>query len=132
MHAGGDARPRRVAVRAASLLGRSLGACPPAAPTAELVAKEGGHFWLPSQVAAMARRDARSAAARRLLEAAVRGPGWGAPEDVLRLLPGPAFDVAQSAGEAGLPAERPAPPRPPPTGMPGRAGRPGLSMWRPV
>ena len=52
----------------------------------------------------------------RLLEAAVQGPGWGAAEDVLRLLPGPGFEVVQAADEAGLPVERPAPPRPPPTG----------------
>ncbi|KAK9844079.1 hypothetical protein WJX81_004070 [Elliptochloris bilobata] len=52
----------------------------------------------------------------RLLEAAVRGPGWGVPEDVLRQLPGPGFEVVQAADEAGLPVERPAPPRPPPTG----------------
>ena len=46
----------------------------------------------------------------------MQGPGWGVPEDVLRLLPGPGFEVVQAADEAGLPVERPAPPRPPPTG----------------
>lgn len=47
----------------------------------------------------------------------MRGPGWGVPEDVLRQLPGPAFEVVQAAEESGLPVERPAPPRPPPTGV---------------
>ena len=43
----------------------------------------------------------------RLVEAAVKGPGWGVPEDVLRLLPGPAFEVEQALDDKGLPCERP-------------------------
>jgi hypothetical protein len=37
----------------------------------------------------------------------VKGPGWGVPDDVLRLLPGPAFEVEQTCDENGLPIEKP-------------------------
>ena len=43
----------------------------------------------------------------RLVEGAVKGPGWGVPEEALRLLPGPAFEVEQAIDEQGLPIERP-------------------------
>ena len=43
----------------------------------------------------------------RLVEAAVKGPGWGVPEDVLRLLPGQAFEVEQALDDKGLPCEKP-------------------------
>ena len=43
----------------------------------------------------------------RLVEGAVRGPGWGVPEEALRLLPGPAFEVEQATDDKGLPVERP-------------------------
>ena len=52
----------------------------------------------------------------RLVEGALRGAGWGVPDDVLKLLPGPAFEVVQAADDSGLPVERPAPPRTPATG----------------
>ena len=52
----------------------------------------------------------------RLVEGALRGAGWGVPDDVLKLLPGPAFEVVQAADDSGLPVERPAPPRSPATG----------------
>lgn len=41
------------------------------------------------------------------MEAAVKGPGWGVPDEVLRLLPGPAFEVQQTNDENGLPVEKP-------------------------
>ena len=37
----------------------------------------------------------------------MKGPGWGVPEEALRLLPGPAFEVEQAADDNGLPVERP-------------------------
>ena len=43
----------------------------------------------------------------RLIEAAVKAPGWGVPEDVLKLLPGQAFEVEQSLDDKGLPCEKP-------------------------
>lgn len=43
----------------------------------------------------------------RLVEAAVKAPGWGVPEDVLKLLPGEAFEVEQVLDDKGLPCERP-------------------------
>jgi hypothetical protein len=43
----------------------------------------------------------------RLVEGAVKGPGWGVPEEALRLLPGPAFEVEQGTDDKGLPVERP-------------------------
>ena len=43
----------------------------------------------------------------RLVEGAVKGPGWGVPEEALRLLPGPAFEVEQATDDQGLPIERP-------------------------
>ena len=43
----------------------------------------------------------------RLVEAAVKGVGWGVPEDVMRLLPGQAFEVEQSLDDKGLPCEKP-------------------------
>ena len=43
----------------------------------------------------------------RLVEAAVKGPGWGVPEDVLKLLPGQAFEVEQALDDKGLPCEKP-------------------------
>ena len=43
----------------------------------------------------------------RLVEAAVKGPGWGVPEDVLKLLKGPAFEVEQALDDKGLPCEKP-------------------------
>ncbi|KAK9915301.1 hypothetical protein WJX75_007269 [Coccomyxa subellipsoidea] len=44
----------------------------------------------------------------RLVEAAVKGPGWGVGEEVLRLLPGPSFEVEQTSDDKGLPIEKPA------------------------
>ena len=43
----------------------------------------------------------------RLVEAAVKRPGWGVPEDVLKLLPGPAFEIEQALDDKGLPCEKP-------------------------
>ncbi len=43
----------------------------------------------------------------RLVEAAVKGVGWGVPEDIMKLLPGPAFEVEQSLDDKGLPCETP-------------------------
>lgn len=43
----------------------------------------------------------------RLVEGAVKGPGWGVPDEALRLLPGPAFEVEQASDDKGLPIERP-------------------------
>ena len=37
----------------------------------------------------------------------MKGPGWGVPEDVLKLLPGPAFEVEQALDDKGLPCEKP-------------------------
>lgn len=42
------------------------------------------------------------------MEAAVKGPGWGVGEEVLRLLPGPSFEVEQTSDDKGLPIEKPA------------------------
>ena len=42
-----------------------------------------------------------------MVEAAVKGPGWGVGEDVLRLLPGPSFEVEQTTDDKGLPIEKP-------------------------
>ncbi len=42
-----------------------------------------------------------------MVEAAVKAPGWGVPEDVLKLLPGQAFEVEQSLDDKGLPCEKP-------------------------
>ena len=49
----------------------------------------------------------RRGAQVRLVEAAVKGPGWGVPEDVLKLLPGPAFEVEQALDDKGLPCQKP-------------------------
>ncbi len=44
----------------------------------------------------------------RLIEAALKGPGWGGlPEETLRHLPGPGFEVEQVADENNMPLERP-------------------------
>ncbi|BDA43254.1 Vacuolar protein sorting-associated protein 33A [Coccomyxa sp. Obi] len=43
----------------------------------------------------------------RMVEAAVKGPGWGVGEEVLRLLPGPSFEVEQTTDDKGLPIEKP-------------------------
>ncbi len=37
----------------------------------------------------------------------MKAPGWGVGEEVLRLLPGPAFEVEQTSDDKGLPIERP-------------------------
>ncbi|KAK9830347.1 hypothetical protein WJX72_011177 [[Myrmecia] bisecta] len=42
----------------------------------------------------------------RLVEAAVKAGGWGALEEVFKLLPGPHFDVVQTTDENGMPVER--------------------------
>ena len=41
------------------------------------------------------------------MEAAVKGVGWGVPEDILKLLPGQAFEVEQCLDDKGLPCEKP-------------------------
>ncbi len=43
----------------------------------------------------------------RLVEAGVKGMGWGVPEDIMKLLPGPAFEVEQSLDDKGQPCEKP-------------------------
>lgn len=37
----------------------------------------------------------------------MKGPGWGVGEEVLRLLPGPSFEVEQTTDDKGLPIEMP-------------------------
>lgn len=37
----------------------------------------------------------------------MKGSGWGVGEDVLRLLPGPSFEVEQTTDDKGLPIEKP-------------------------
>lgn len=39
----------------------------------------------------------------------MKGPGWGVPEDILKLLPGQAFEIEQSLDDKGLPCEKPVP-----------------------
>lgn len=37
----------------------------------------------------------------------MKGVGWGVPEDIMKLLPGPGFEVEQSLDDKGLPCEKP-------------------------
>ena len=37
----------------------------------------------------------------------MKGVGWGVPEDIMKLLPGPAFEVEQSLDDKGLPCKKP-------------------------